>query len=122
MLYVYGSDSRWTTLFCLSFLVLTVFFAGRWKAFEKLGVAGYWALVPVFGTTRLNDRLIVCGNPYKGDFMHYYLGVALAFGFNDSVRGPLKAAFGLAFMGYVWWPRLGFGPYGMQSFSVREDR
>lgn len=131
------SDIGGMTLFVILF-VLMVFIgilpiAGKWKVYGKLGMPGWYSIIPVYADYKLCERV------HRGDetrtFLMAYLivlicswvfcwvdtvGVLLALAqlvMNIIVLNDLSRAFGketgytigLVIFGFVFWTMLGFG-------------
>lgn len=131
------SDIGGITLFVFLF-VLTIFIgilpiAGKWKVYGKLGMPGWYSIIPVYADYKLCERV------HRGDetrtFLIAYLivlicswvfcwvdtvGVLLALAqlvMNIIVLNDLSRAFGketgytigLVIFGFVFWTMLGFG-------------
>ncbi len=96
-------------ILCCVFLPVA---AGMWKTFEKAGQPGWAALVPIYNIIVLLEIVnrplwwavllfLPCANIIAGVIIQ--MDVAKAFG-KDALWG-----IGLAFLGFVFWPMLGFG-------------
>lgn len=131
------SDIGGITLFVFLF-VLTIFIgilpiAGKWKVYGKLGMPGWYSIIPVYADYKLCERV------HRGDetrmFLMAYLivlicswvfcwvdtvGALLALAqlvMNIIVLNDLSRAFGketgytigLVIFGFVFWTLLGFG-------------
>ena len=131
------SDIGGITLFVFLF-VLTIFIgilpiAGKWKVYGKLGMPGWYSIIPVYADYKLCERV------HRGDetrtFLMAYLivlicswvfcwvdtvGALLALAqlvMNIIVLNDLSRAFGketgytigLVIFGFVFWTMLGFG-------------
>jgi hypothetical protein len=95
----------------LSFLFLYVLPAlGGWKVFEKAGVAGWVALIPVlnlFGLLRLLGRsyLWILAFVFAAPVAHVVAAILVAWRFGRSTLFGV----GLAVLPFVFVPVLGFG-------------
>jgi hypothetical protein len=95
----------------LSILLLYVLPAiGGWKVFEKAGVAGWVALVPIlnwFGILRILGRsyLWIVAFVFFYPVTHFVAAVLLAWRFGKGTLFGL----GIAFLPFLFVPMLGFG-------------
>ncbi len=94
----------------LAVIVLTII--GMWKAFEKAGKPGWAAIVPIYNVwvlTEISGRdviwfilcLVPCINIVA--IILICIDVAAKFGKGGGF------GIGLAFLGFIFWPMLGFG-------------
>jgi hypothetical protein len=101
--------------------IMGVFFAGMWKAAVKAGLPGWALLVPIYNIhvllkmTNLPSWWLwgIMFIPFYGLFLFYKLMVATAALYGKS------AGFGagLFFLGFVFWPMLGFGETHFQAVA-----
>ncbi|MFB6146553.1 MAG: DUF5684 domain-containing protein [Halobacteriaceae archaeon] len=99
--------------------------AGTWKTFEKADQPGWAALVPIYNLYVMLDigdeawwwLLVILFVPVVNLYGLYrmFRGVADAFG-----QG-LGFALGLWFLGFVFFPLLGFGDYTYQGSPAATD-
>lgn len=103
-------------LFYLALIV--VIFAGLWKVFVKAGFAGWWCLVPIANIWHLAKIGGLPGwvgllifVPFLGIIPAVYITykVAQSFGFG------IPMTLGLAFLPFVFYPYIGFGPVEYQG-------
>ncbi len=85
--------------------------AGMWKVFDKAGQPGWACLIPIYNLyifTVIAGRewwwMLLCIIPYIGFIFAIILTVDIAKSFGKSVPYGL----GLAFLGFIFWPMLGF--------------
>ena len=130
----------YSALFGASFITLIVLFGiaivtlvGKWKVYAKLGMPGWYSLIPVFSDYKLCER--VRGGEENKTFLMAYLIVLICswvlcwapavnwiliiaqFVMNIIVLNDLAHTFGkesaytigLVLLGIVFWPMLGFG-------------
>ena len=99
-------------LFLIYAVVIVVYIAGMWKAFEKAGQPGWAAIIPIYNIyiwTKIVGReawwillfLIPCVNIIAAVVLS--IDMAKSFG-KTEIYG-----IGLAFLGIIFWPMLGFG-------------
>ena len=117
----------------LLFGIAIVIIAGKWKVYAKLGMPGWYSLIPVFSDYKLCER--VRGGEENKTFLMAYLIVLICswvlcwapavnwiliiaqFVMNIIVLNDLAHTFGkepaytigLVLLGIVFWPMLGFG-------------
>lgn len=85
---------------------------GMWKAFAKAGAPGWGCLVPVYNVylmTKMAERpawwFVLLFAPILNLFVFVVISVDIARRFD---RSPEFGA-GLTFLGFIFWPVLGFG-------------
>jgi hypothetical protein len=113
---------------CLGVLLPLVLFIpmfiGMYRAFEKAGVPGWAALVPVYNLiilARIADKEdsdgLMCLIPIAGIYFLYLLLVD----FCRKFRKDSNFAIGLLLLPMVFWPILGFGD-ARHASQIRADR
>ncbi|SDZ86178.1 hypothetical protein SAMN04488065_0847 [Haloplanus vescus] len=117
-----GGGGAGGILLSIVYLALVVaYIAGTWKAFVKADQPGWAAIIPIYNTyimLKIGDNawwwLLVFFVPIVNLYALYrmFAGVSRAFG-----QG-LGFALGLWFLGFVFWPLLGFGDYSYQGPSA----
>lgn len=97
-------------LLYLAFLVVVV--AGMWKTFEKAGQPGWAAIVPIYNVyimLEIADRpawwLLLLFVPVVNFIVAILIPIDIAKKFGKGVGFGL----GLAFLGFIFYPLLGFG-------------
>jgi hypothetical protein len=117
---------------CVCYLIIFVIFGiipmiGMWKAFDKAGEPGVAAIVPIWNLLVLakisgRDPVmgLVCLIPCVGIIFMiiFMMDIAKRFG-KEAIFG-----LGLAFLGFIFWPLLGFGSaqyVGDRGGSRRDD-
>jgi hypothetical protein len=100
-------------MFILSWLVcIGVTVAGVWATFSKAGRPGWACIVPVYGAIVFLD---IAGKPWWWLFLLMIPLAGIVFGiiaiiaFTTSFGRGVGFALGLMFLGFVFWPLLGFG-------------
>jgi hypothetical protein len=107
-------DSIGTVVVAVQLLLVLAQLAGMWKVFEKAGRAGWTALIPIYNLyvmLRIGENsplwllalLVPVANLYA--LYRIHAGVARAFG-----KG-IGFGLGLAFLGVLFFPLVGFGDY-----------
>jgi hypothetical protein len=94
-------------------LAVAVFvIAGLWRAFEKAGQPGWAAIVPIYNLyvlTKIAGRewwwMLLCLIPIVSIIVMIILMIDVAHNFGKGTGFGL----GLALLGFVFWPILGFG-------------
>jgi hypothetical protein len=114
-----GGPAEPSPVFMIVWLAaVVVVIAGVWKTFEKANQPGWAALIPFYNFYVMLDIgdnewwwLLVLFVPIANLFAMYkiFAGVSKAFG-----KG-VGWALGLWFLGFVFWPLLGFGDYTFQG-------
>ncbi len=95
------------------YLGLIVFIiAGIWKAFEKAGQPGWAILIPIYNIyimTQIAEKegwwVIMFFIPLVNIIFAFMLYIAIAEKFGKSAGFGV----GLVFLGFIFWPILGFG-------------
>lgn len=92
--------------------------AGMWKAFQKAGQPGWAAIVPIYNAYVMikiaGDPawwLILLFVPLVNLLIAVVVSIHVAEAFGEGVGFGL----GLAILGVVFWPLLGFGDYSYQG-------
>ena len=100
-------------LFILFFIALTLFvIVAVWKVFEKAGQPGWGILIPIYNVYLL---LLIAGRPAWWLILYFIplvnLVVAIIVHIDIAKNFGKDAAFGLglAFLGFIFYPILGFG-------------
>ncbi len=107
-------DSIGLYVVAVQLLLVLAQLAGMWKVFEKAGRAGWTALIPIYNLyvmLRIGENsplwllalLVPIANLYA--LYRIHAGVARAFG-----KG-IGFGLGLAFLGVLFFPLVGFGDY-----------
>jgi hypothetical protein len=98
--------------------VIAVVIAGMWKTFEKANQPGWAAIIPIYNVYVMTEigglawwYLLLLFVPIVNLYAAYKisLGVSKAFG-----QG-IGFALGLWFLGFIFYPLLGFGDYSYQG-------
>jgi hypothetical protein len=94
----------------LAIAVLAI--AGAWKVFVKAGKPGWAAIVPIYNLCVMGEIAgketwygLLCLIPLVGIVFAIIIVVGLAKAFGKGVGYAL----GLIFLGFIFWPMLGFG-------------
>lgn len=97
-----------TLLVFLSVLAILIWLlpvAGKWKVYGKLGMPGWYSIIPVYADYKLCERV------HRGDETRTFL-MAYLIVLNDMSRAFGKETgytIGLVIFGFVFWTMLGFG-------------
>ena len=93
-------------------LIVVLMIAGMWKVFQKAGKPGWAAIIPIYNFIVLLEIagkpawwVILLFVPFVNFIIGILLGVSVAAKFGKSTGYGL----GLAFLGPVFYPMLGFG-------------
>lgn len=100
-------------------VLIIAWIAGTWKAFQKADQPGWAAIIPIYNfyiMLKIADMewwwlLVILFVPLVNLYGMYKMhkGVATSFG-----QG-IGFALGLWFLGFIFWPLLGFGDYTHQG-------
>ncbi len=110
-----------TLWFIICLVIFVISIAGTWKAFEKAGQPGWACIVPIYN---IYIMLKIAGKP--GWWLLLFLIPAVNVVFGIWTTNMISKSFGkdegftlgLIFLGFIFWPILGFGdavyhgPYG----------
>jgi hypothetical protein len=86
--------------------------AGVWKAFEKAGQPGWAAIVPIYNAIVM---LKIAGKPVWWivlmliPFVNFIIAIIVLIDIARSYGKGTGFGIGLLFLGFVFWPILGFG-------------
>ena len=99
-------------VFIIILLLIVLVYAGLWKVFEKAGVEGWKAIIPFYNLWVLAEIVgkpgwfgLLVFLPYVGIIFLFYIFYLLAKSFGKGVL----FAIGLALLGIIFIPILGFG-------------
>ena len=96
----------------IELLIIAAILAGMWKAFEKMGRKGWEGIVPFYN---LYILLQIVGKPvwwivlFFIPIVNIVVGVLLCIEVAKGFGKGTGFAIGLALLGFVFWPILGFG-------------
>ena len=97
---------------CIYLVVIIAIVAGLWKVFEKAGQPGWAAIIPIYNLyvlTQIAGKpwwwLLLCFIPLVNVVIFFLLSMAVAANFGKDVA----FAVGLFFLGFIFYPILGFG-------------
>lgn len=98
--------------------VVVVVIAGLWKTFEKANEPGWAAIVPIYNVYVLTKvaglewwYLLLLFVPILNLYAAYKISLGVSNGFGQG----LGFALGLWFLGFIFFPLLGFGDYEYQG-------
>ena len=104
--------------------VLVFVIAGVWKAFEKAGQPGWAAIVPIYN---IYIMTVIAGKPAWWIIMFFIPIANIIFVFLLMIEIATKfgksAGFGvgMVFLGFIFWPILGFGDARYQGATQTND-
>lgn len=104
--------------------VLVAFFAGLWKAFEKAGEPGWAAVVPIYN---LYVMIKISGNQWWWLILFFLPLINLIALFKISIDVAKRFGqgmgfgIGLALLGFIFWPLLGFADYRYQQGAPAQE-
>jgi hypothetical protein len=98
------------TLFILAVMIVVI--AGLWKTFEKAGQPGWAAIVPIYNVVVM---LEIAGRPLWWiillfiPLVNFIILIIVAVDIAKAFGKGTGFGLGLAFLGFVFYPILGFG-------------
>ena len=105
--------------------ILAVVIIGLWKAFEKAGHPGWAAIIPIYNVyimTKIAGRpgwwVLLLFIPLLNIAIAIILSIDIAKAFGKGTGFGL----GLAFLGFIFWPILGFGDARYQGPPNQQAR
>lgn len=96
----------------LPLVLFVVVLAGMWKAYEKADQPGWAAIIPIYNVYVL---LKIVGRPVWWlillfiPLVNFIIGIILAIDMAKAFDKGIGFAIGLMFLGFIFWPLLGFG-------------
>lgn len=109
-------------------LIVAVFYIGFWKVFEKAGQPGWASIIPVYNTIlllRIADKpwwwIFLLMIPFLNIYFLIIISIDVAKNFGKGTGFGL----GLAFLGFIFYPILGFGSaqyISPELFSSRKQQ
>jgi hypothetical protein len=106
------NDGPTAVLLGIEFLVLLVVIAGFWKTFQKAGKPGWASIVPIYNLIVLLEIagqplwwIILLFIPLVNIAVSIFVNIAVAKNFGKSTGFGV----GLALLGFIFYPILGFG-------------
>ena len=105
-----GETSPFVWILYLAVLILVL--AGLWKVFEKAGKPGWAALIPIYNIYVL---CLIAGRPgwwlllFLIPFVNIVVSILVSLDVAKKFGKGLGFGLGLAFLGFIFWPILGFG-------------
>lgn len=113
-----GGGGGATVLLIVYLLLIVASIAGMWRVFTKAGQPGWAAIVPIYNLyvmLKVADDpgwwLIGMFIPLVNLIVFIVVGVHVSQAFGRGVGFGL----GLAFLGFIFWPLLGFGDYAYRG-------
>lgn len=98
--------------------ILVAVIAGFWKAFEKAGEPGWAAIIPIYN---LYIMIKISGNDWWWlilffiPFINLLAAIKISIDVAKAFGQGLGFGLGLTFLGFIFWPLLGFGDYQYQG-------
>ena len=110
----------------LSIIIFILVVAGMWKVFEKAGIAGWKAIIPIYNAYVLITEvakkqwwyLLLLFIPLVNLVIMIIINIEVARMFGKS---PLYGGLGLTFLGFIFYPILGFGDALYQGLYTSTD-
>lgn len=110
-------------LVLLAVAIVTI--AGTWKTFEKAGKPGWGAIVPIYNTYLM---LKIGGNSgwwllgLMVPVLNFFVALKMVIDVAQQFGRGIGFGLGLGFLGFVFFPLLGFGDYTYRApETVHED-
>ncbi|MDZ7731051.1 MAG: DUF5684 domain-containing protein [Natrialbaceae archaeon] len=110
-----AGDIGMALIFMLIPLLLTVVvIAGFWKAFAKAGEPGWAAIIPIYNAYVM---VKISGNPawwlilFFIPVINFIAAIKISIDVAKAFGQGTGFGLGLAFLGFIFWPLLGFGDY-----------
>jgi hypothetical protein len=106
------------TIFCL--LLLAFIIVGFWKTFTKAGKPGWGAIIPIYNVILL---LEIAGRPVWWillllvPFVDFVVGIIIGIDIAKRFGKSVIFGLGLAFLGFIFFPILGFSDARYQPVS-----
>ncbi len=99
-------------IFVIELAIVVLAIAGMWKSFEKAGKPGWAAIIPIYNLVVILEIagkplwwIILCLIPIVNIVIIILIMIAFAEKFGKSAGFGV----GLAFLGFIFFPMLGFG-------------
>jgi hypothetical protein len=95
-------------------LILVIYIAGMWRIFEKAGKPGWAAIIPIYNIIVL---LEIVGKPWWWflllfvPIVNIVIGIMMTNLLSKSFGQGVGFTIGLIFLGFIFYPMLGFGNY-----------
>ncbi|MHC4399047.1 MAG: DUF5684 domain-containing protein [Planctomycetota bacterium] len=113
LLFAQDGNGAASPIIVIMFLAMTVLtFAGIWQTFVKAGAPGWGAIVPIYNAILL---LEIAGRPIWWiflllvPFVNLVIGIIVAIDVAKNFGKGEGFGLGLAFLGFIFYPILGFG-------------
>jgi len=116
-----GNEGGGGAVFMIIWLALVVgAIAGLWQTFAKAGKPGWGAIVPIYNMALL---LEIAGKPiwwiilFFIPFVNFVIAIIVAIDVAKNFGKGVGFGLGLAFLGFIFYPILGFGSARYQPTS-----
>jgi len=115
---VNGAGESITNLIWIAIVVLVI--AGLWKTFSKAGRPGWGAIIPIYNVVLL---LEIAGRPiwwiilFFVPIVNFIVAIFVAIDVAKNFGKGVGFGLGLAFLGFIFYPILGFGSARYQPTS-----
>jgi uncharacterized membrane protein len=103
------------------FAVIILLIAAMWKVFSKAGHPGWACIIPIYN---LYIMCKIAGRPgwwvllMLIPFVNFIIAIILLVDISKSFGKGVGFALGLLFLGFIFWPILGFGSAQYQGSSA----
>lgn len=99
-------------------LIIVIYIAGMWRIFEKAGKPGWAAIIPIYNIIVL---LEIVGKPWWWillllvPIVNIVIAIMMSNLLSKSFGQGIGFTLGLIFLGFIFYPMLGFGNYEYQG-------
>lgn len=120
-----GAGGVGIILLLLYLAVIVAYVAGAWKTFVKADQPGWAAIIPIYNMyimLEIGDNewwwlLVILFVPIVNLYGMYKMFAGVSRAFNQGAGFAL----GLWFLGFIFWPLLGFGDYDYQATATVQE-
>ncbi|MGY0395164.1 MULTISPECIES: DUF5684 domain-containing protein [unclassified Fusobacterium] len=110
----------------IGLIILIIVLAGMWKAFTKAGLQGWTSLIPIYNVYLMITVLaklswwyiLLLIIPIVNFFVVIKININIAKNF--KISSPVLFGLGLTFLGFIFYPILGFGNYDFATGDEAE--
>lgn len=98
--------------FLVPLAIIIIMLAGMWKTFEKADKPGWAAIIPIYNVYVL---LQIVGRPgwwlilFLIPVVNFIIGLLVTYELAQAFGKGIGYTLGLIFLGFIFWPLLGFG-------------
>ncbi|QDV81451.1 DUF5684 domain-containing protein [Stieleria sp.] len=105
----------------IQLVIIVVIVAGLWKTFEKAGKPGWGAIIPIYNVVLL---LQIAGRPIWWilllliPLVNFIIAIIVSIDIAKHFGKGVGFGIGLAFLGFIFYPILGFGDAKYQPVAA----